>query len=801
MFESIKSRVRSHPIWITAFLTPYLVLIFLNSINPLLREHQDATYCPTLTPPTVLEESIGVFPSPIIHWVGYAVWFLIIYIVIGTIVRIVKKSRQRRLEAMEIGEDRASAFEIISPFLKLMGGLIVLGIVIEMFDGSSYHYGFGGLIFEVIYFLNNFVITVVLGVGFIMFVWGAFRYLIPGLDGNNVARREGRILMSISLFFGVLIIIFWGVINLLSSSTGLSEDLSYAPSVDMGGSFSNGGGSFSNSLAVPSFGGNVSESVNDTIGFSVGGAKDADNFRENIKQCYLPIPTDITYEGLFYDYIFETRNTTGCTALFCPQYEGAVVADPFSGQDEYFLSVGLGSNIAADTFARPPLDIVVVIDISGSMGSPFDRYYYDKFRDPNKKADENADWNTSKMEIAKEAMGAMADRLHPDDRFGLVVFESNARTVLNPFTMGQNGYAKAKNSIATLSPGGGTNMAAGLEEGTRLVKSLEQDEEIDREKRIIFLTDAMPNAGAIEQNELYVIGKRNADEGIHTTFIGVGVDFNTELVEALTKQIKGANYYAIHSSSDFEKRLDIEFEYMVAPLVYDLTLQIEGGDYEIRTVYGSPEAHLTTGEILKVSTLFPSPSSGGNSRGGVILAHMKKVSDTGTPTKVVASYTDRAGQTFSEPGMVDWSQVTGDSASPNVRKAVVLARYANLMQNWLIDENDRLGRHEKTIYSPVRVYDFYHRGLVIPAERYPDGRVTFTPYELNYWERLSRDLIVSEDYKQLFKDFRQHMETEIEGVSEENRLEQELQLLKNLENSPNSGYEPKNEDENDISRQ
>jgi Ca-activated chloride channel family protein len=35
---------------------------------------------------------------------------------------------------------------------------------------------------------------------------------------------------------------------------------------------------------------------NDTIGLAVGGAKDAGNFRENIKQGYLPLPTDITAE-------------------------------------------------------------------------------------------------------------------------------------------------------------------------------------------------------------------------------------------------------------------------------------------------------------------------------------------------------------------------------------------------------------------------------------------------------------------------------------------------------------------------
>jgi hypothetical protein len=36
-----------------------------------------------------------------------------------------------------------------------------------------------------------------------------------------------------------------------------------------------------------------------TIGLSTGGAKDITNFRENINNHYLPLPTDVSYEGLF----------------------------------------------------------------------------------------------------------------------------------------------------------------------------------------------------------------------------------------------------------------------------------------------------------------------------------------------------------------------------------------------------------------------------------------------------------------------------------------------------------------------
>ena len=115
------------------------------------------------------------------------------------------------------------------------------------------------------------------------------------------------------------------------------------------------------------------------LGFAVGGAKDVNNFRDNIKNNYLPIPTDITYEGLFYNYFFDTGKQEECQKLFCPSYSTAVSKDPLSQKPEYYLSVGLNSGIKEADFKRKKLNLVVVMDISGSMGSPFDKYYYDRF--------------------------------------------------------------------------------------------------------------------------------------------------------------------------------------------------------------------------------------------------------------------------------------------------------------------------------------------------------------------------------------------------------------------------------------
>ena len=165
------------------------------------------------------------------------------------------------------------------------------------------------------------------------------------------------------------------------------------------------------------------------IGLAAGGAKDINNFRENIKNNYLPLPTDVTYEGLFYDYYFDTGQAEECETLFCPSYSYAVTRDPFSGEEEYYLSVGLNSGMKESDFQRKKLNLVIVLDISGSMKHPFDSYYYDQF---GKKVElTGADAGKDKIEVATESVVALLDHLGDDDRFGMVLFNNNASLAEN----------------------------------------------------------------------------------------------------------------------------------------------------------------------------------------------------------------------------------------------------------------------------------------------------------------------------------------------------------------------------------
>jgi len=501
------------------------------------------------------------------------------------------------------------------------------------------------------------------------------------------------------------------------------------------------------------------EAAGDSIGFAVGGANDANNFRENIENDFLPLPTDITFEGLFYDYFFDTGQLEACDALFCPSYSYAVSKDPISKETEYFLSVGLNSGIQESDFERKKLNLVVVLDISGSMGASFNKYYYDRFG--RQVEVEEGDFEKSKMEVANESVVALLDHLQDDDRFGMVLFNNSAQLAKPLRAVGETDMDAIADHILEIVENGGTNMAAGMKMGTELFDAYLEADQSEYENRIIFLTDAMPNLGATDKNSLLGITEGNASNKLHSTFIGIGVDFNTELVEAITK-IRGANYYSVHSSKEFTNRMDDEFEFMVTPLVFDLELVLEGDGYKIEEVYGSPEANQATGQIMKVNTLFPSSREGGETRGGLVLLKLRKVSSD-TDLTLRASYEDREGKPQSNKSAITISESAEYFDNTGVRKGVLLSRYANLMKNWIHDERAYYPNSE--IMNPCITLE---HGLIAPC---------LTP--LGQWERQSITLQVSDAYEQFIKDFKSYFEEEASAIGDSELL-QEVKLMEKL---------------------
>lgn len=573
-----------------------------------------------------------------------------------------------------------------------------------------------------------------------LFLGGLYSWIRNG--GNEMVKRTGRNKFLFSFYYLTIFLILVGLggFTLMGPGDPMPMDAVMTP-------------------GMASFEGVES----DSIGLAVGGASDIDNFRENIDNGYLPVPTDITHEGLFYDYKFDTGQQERCDDLFCPSYSTAISKDPFSDQEEYFLSVGLNSGLNQEDFDRKKLNLVVILDISGSMRSSFDRYYYDRFRtDQENVAEAEKFDNRTKMEIANESVVTLMDRLEPEDRFGMVLFESKAHLAKGLRRVENTDMGAIKNHVLKIRSTGGTNMEAGYRAGTELLQEFKDVDKDEYENRIIFLTDAMPNLGQTSKEGLFGLTKQNANEGIYTTFIGIGVDFNTELINEITK-VRGANYYSVHSAEEFHDRMDDGFEYMVTPLVFDLTLNLESEGYDIRAVYGSPEADVATGEIMKVNTLFPSERTDGETRGGLVLLHLDKLSDD-ADLNLRVSYEDRSGSRFTNDQKIEFDSVENEERFDNsgIHKGVVLARYVNVMKDWVMYETELAPEAQ----------------IEIPITRYNEEGIPVTEVitELGKWERTSNRLTLSDDYYPVMISLKEYVNEGIDVIGDES-MRREIEVI------------------------
>eukprot|EP01084_Bolivina_argentea_P121928 216090_1 len=304
---------------------------------------------------------------------------------------------------------------------------------------------------------------------------------------------------------------------------------------------------------------------NNTIALSVGGSKDVNNFREKIEQNIMPLHSDISYNGIFYEYYFdiftnERSENAKTNTLFFPSYCYG------RSNSKHYLNIGLNSNIKQNEFKRKHLNLVIVLDNSGSMSQVF-----------KNESGKNV------MTIANECCVDLLKHLTNKDRFGMVTFNTDCKIIQKLQPVGEINFEIFKKKILSINAGGGTNFEIGYNAAIALFDQHMFDEN-SYENRIIFLTDACPNTGVTNPKSLLGMVAKYANNGlikhlyptpvplneivvninnrIYTTFIGIGLDFNSKLISEISKT-RGCNYFSIHSTKQFIKTMNEEFEYMV----------------------------------------------------------------------------------------------------------------------------------------------------------------------------------------------------------------------------------------------
>jgi Ca-activated chloride channel family protein len=164
---------------------------------------------------------------------------------------------------------------------------------------------------------------------------------------------------------------------------------------------------------------------------------------------------------------------------------------------------------------RLPLNVAIVLDKSGSMESGF------------------------KMENAKRGAIEVIERLTSDDIVSLVVYDTNPRVVI-PAQRVRDKDALIE-TISSIYADGSTALYGGVTLGAIQVRRNLSWKYINR---VILLSDGLANVGPQTTEELAYLGASLSQEGITVSTIGVGLDYNEDLMTALAARSGGNSYFA-----------------------------------------------------------------------------------------------------------------------------------------------------------------------------------------------------------------------------------------------------------------
>jgi Ca-activated chloride channel homolog len=209
----------------------------------------------------------------------------------------------------------------------------------------------------------------------------------------------------------------------------------------------------------------------------------------------------------------------------------AIVADggptPFSRPDETLLRIGIQARDIRDR-ARQQAALTFVIDTSGSME------------------------REGRLEMVKDALARLVDGLRDGDTVAIVSFGNTGQVVLEPTPASRR--REIVGAIDRLSPGGSTNLEAGLRLGYELARSSMTENGIDR---VVLASDGVANVGLTDPDAILGAISRDAAGGIELVSVGVGMgNYNDALLERLADQ--GDGFYAYVNDADEARRLFTE---------------------------------------------------------------------------------------------------------------------------------------------------------------------------------------------------------------------------------------------------
>ncbi len=195
---------------------------------------------------------------------------------------------------------------------------------------------------------------------------------------------------------------------------------------------------------------------------------------------------------------------------------------------------------------RPPLNLVFLIDTSGSMNDP------------------------AKLPLLKQSFRLMLDQLRPEDEVAIVEYAGSAGQVLAPTAASER--TTILNAIQSLGAGGSTNGQGGLQQAYAVADTMKEDGQVSR---IILATDGDFNVGISNPDALkdFIADKR--ETGTYLSVLGFGRgNLDDATMQALAQNGNGTAAY-IDTLSEAQKVLVDQLTGALFPIAGDVKVQVE----------------------------------------------------------------------------------------------------------------------------------------------------------------------------------------------------------------------------------
>ena len=262
----------------------------------------------------------------------------------------------------------------------------------------------------------------------------------------------------------------------------------------------------------------VAEEPVSTFSIDADGASYA-NFRRFLHDNIQPPPTAIRTEEFinYFSYDYPEPQSNAPIGL-----NGEVSECPWQ-EGHRLIRVGIKGKTVASP-ALPSANWVLLVDVSGSMGSP------------------------DKLELLQQGLALFVDQMREDDKIALVTYAGSAGVVLDA-TPGHE-KQKIKQAIEALSSGGSTAGAEGIITSYEIAQANFIE---GGNNRVILATDGDFNVGVSSQEELVSLIESKRDLGIFLTVLGLGTgNLNDGAMEQIANHGNG-NYEYLDNLNQCEK--------------------------------------------------------------------------------------------------------------------------------------------------------------------------------------------------------------------------------------------------------